>query len=214
MSVTLSISAVDLHYINVNTERINLGDQIRVVSLPHGLDTFFLCSKVVLHFDDPSSDEYTLGVGFSGLTDKQIANQKKSDNAFNVAESASGAVSSVSTIVSGNYVSKSEFTSFQSQVNRNFTSVSQKITSVYTVKGSVASFEELPSTGRSIGDVWNVLDTGANYVFTSDGWDKLSETVDLSGYATKEEIPDVTGFIDAETFADLLARVEALENKE
>lgn len=67
------------------------------------------------------------------------------------------------------------------------TVVNQKIAGVYKVKGSVESYNDLPSSGQQTGDVWNVLDTGANYVWTGDAWDKLSETVDLSLYLKKEE---------------------------
>ena len=54
---------------------------------------------------------------------------------------------------------------------------------VYT-KSEVDS--KVSSVYRVIGDVYNVTDTGANYVATATTptWDKLSETVDLSGYAT------------------------------
>lgn len=64
--------------------------------------------------------------------------------------------------------------------------VDSKVSSVYRVKGSVASYANLPTTNVQIGDVYNVTDTGANYVATATTptWDKLSETVDLSGYAT------------------------------
>ena len=68
---------------------------------------------------------------------------------------------------------------------------------VYKVKGSVATYDDLPTEDQQIGDVWNVLDTGSNYVWTEDGWDKLSETVDLSDYYTKGETQDyVSGIID------------------
>ena len=50
---------------------------------------------------------------------------------------------------------------------------------IYKVKWSVADFDHLPTTWNEPGDVWNVLDTGANYVWTGSTWDKLSETVDL-----------------------------------
>ncbi len=72
------------------------------------------------------------------------------------------------------------------QVDNKITSA---LTSVYRVKGSVASYSALPTTNVAIGDVYNVEDTGANYVATSTTpeWDKLSETVDLSG---------ITGDID------------------
>ena len=67
--------------------------------------------------------------------------------------------------------------------------INTAIGSVYKVKGSVANYNALPTKDVSIGDVYNLEDTGANYVATSTtpDWDKLSETVDLSGYLTKTD---------------------------
>lgn len=67
--------------------------------------------------------------------------------------------------------------------------INAAIGSVYRVKGSVANYNALPAENVSIGDVYNLEDTGANYVATSTtpDWDKLSETVDLSGYLTKTD---------------------------
>ncbi|WP_426275366.1 hypothetical protein ACN9MN_12560 [Chryseobacterium sp. S-02] len=71
------------------------------------------------------------------------------------------------------------------------TEVDAKFSAVYRPKGSVTNFASLPSSGNVEGDVWNVLDTGANYVWVLNlnntgiaGWDKLSETVDLTNYVT------------------------------
>ena len=73
--------------------------------------------------------------------------------------------------------------------------VDSKVSSVYRVKGSVASYANLPTVDVTIGDVYNVNDTGANYVATSTTptWDKLSETVDLSGYATTAAMNSALG---------------------
>lgn len=67
--------------------------------------------------------------------------------------------------------------------------INTAIGSVYKVKGSVANYNALPKDNVTIGDVYNLEDTGANYVATSatPDWDKLSETVDLSGYLTKTD---------------------------
>lgn len=67
--------------------------------------------------------------------------------------------------------------------------INATIGSVYRVKGSVANYNSLPTEDVSIGDVYNLEDTGANYVATSTtpDWDKLSETVDLNGYLTKTD---------------------------
>lgn len=69
--------------------------------------------------------------------------------------------------------------------------INTAVGSVYRVKGSVANYNALPAENVSIGDVYNLEDTGANYVATSTtpDWDKLSETVDLSGYLTKTDAP-------------------------
>lgn len=65
--------------------------------------------------------------------------------------------------------------------------IASAISSVYKYKGSVANYSDLPTTGNEIGDVYNVEDTGDNYAWTGTDWDKLSGTVDLSGYYTKTE---------------------------
>lgn len=73
--------------------------------------------------------------------------------------------------------------------------VDSKVSSVYRVKGSVASYANLPTVDVTIGDVYNINDTGANYVAisTTPTWDKLSETVDLSGYATTAAMNSALG---------------------
>lgn len=60
------------------------------------------------------------------------------------------------------------------------------IANAYNYKGSKATYADLPTTGNSNGDVWNVEANGMNYAWTGTAWDALGATVDLSGYATTE----------------------------
>lgn len=68
-----------------------------------------------------------------------------------------------------------------------------EISAVYKAKGSVATFEELP-TNAQVGDVYNVADTGKNYVWVENlvdgesGWDDLAGIIDLTPYATTESV--------------------------
>lgn len=68
-----------------------------------------------------------------------------------------------------------------------------EISSVYKAKGSVATYEDLPSNAQP-GDVYNVKATGKNYVWVENfidgnsGWDDLAGIVDLSPYAIKSEV--------------------------
>ena len=56
-----------------------------------------------------------------------------------------------------------------------------KVSSVYKFKGNVANYASLPSTSLTIGDVYNLTDTGANYAWTGTIWDNLGVIVDISG---------------------------------
>jgi len=63
--------------------------------------------------------------------------------------------------------------------------VDGKISSVYKYKGTVATYNDLPSNNLTVGDVYNVETDGSNYAWTGTTWDKLGGDIDLSGYQTK-----------------------------
>ena len=153
----------------------------------------------------------TLGATFKTFTQKQIENEKllnttvknTANNTENLTKSIKNIQNSVQILdedinktdkkvnaidenvkkindnliqVPDNYVKTSIFDEYKKEVN-------QKLYGIYTVKGSVANFETLETIENTeIGDVYNLLNTGANYVYTANGWDKLSETIDLSVY--------------------------------
>lgn len=145
MAVTLSIKAIDLHFLDVDIDGIKLGYYNRVVSVPHGLDTYFLCSKMVLDLVSPDKNEYTFGAGFKGMTDKQIAVMKQSQNAYVIAENASSTASSASSMVVdvvGDYVKKSEFLQFENNVNTELGKYLLK-SEAQTSYASSSAFEEL-----------------------------------------------------------------------
>lgn len=65
--------------------------------------------------------------------------------------------------------------------------VDAKLSSVYVFKGSVSTYSELPSSNQSVGDVYNVEDTGMNYAWDGTQWDALGSTIDTSEFLTKTE---------------------------
>lgn len=62
-----------------------------------------------------------------------------------------------------------------------------QLSKVFTYKGSVSTEGALPRDAE-IGDVYNVEDTGANFAYSGEGWDKLSETFDFSQYVTEDKL--------------------------
>ena len=53
------------------------------------------------------------------------------------------------------------------------------LSSVYKYKGSKATYSALPSSGNTVGDVWNVEADGMNYAWTGSGWDALGAAFDV-----------------------------------
>ena len=91
-------------------------------------------------------------------------------------------------------ITSSDITSWNGKIDKNVndltnyytkTEVDGKVSSVYKYKGSVSTYSNLPSTGLTTGDVYNVESDGQNYAWTGSAWDALGGTVDLSGYQTK-----------------------------
>ena len=61
---------------------------------------------------------------------------------------------------------------------------------VYQYKGSVASVSDLPGTGNTAGDVWNVEASNMNYAWTGTDWDPLGQIFSI-GSITNAEIDTV-----------------------
>ena len=81
-----------------------------------------------------------------------------------------------------------------------------KIDNIFTYKGSVASFENLPQV-KEVGDVYNVeavftigdkeYPAGTNVAWNGSDWDPLAGSIDLSTYASKEEVAGVRATANA-----------------
>ena len=58
--------------------------------------------------------------------------------------------------------------------------ISTAVSSAYKYKGSVATVQDLPSSGNTTGDVYDVQATGMNYAWNGTAWDALGQYVDTS----------------------------------
>ena len=92
--------------------------------------------------------------------------------------------------------------------------IQSKVESVFRYRGQRESnqAQDLPLTGNQVGDVYNVkryynedassFVEGANVVWNGTGWDKLSEDLDLTIFATKEELTAAEMGLRAESTAN------------
>lgn len=60
-NLELELSALDLHYLDVETEAVKLLDEIRVISRPHGLDRLFPVTRLEIPLDAPENTQFKMG---------------------------------------------------------------------------------------------------------------------------------------------------------
>lgn len=63
---------------------------------------------------------------------------------------------------------------------------------VYRFKGSVATVDDLPTTGNKTGDVYDVQSTGVNYAWDGEQFDPLGHYVDTEELWAKDELTAMT----------------------
>ena len=60
-SLTLTLTALDLASFGLSPDHIELLDQIRCISKPHGMNKVFPVTHITLHLSEPELDQYELG---------------------------------------------------------------------------------------------------------------------------------------------------------
>lgn len=70
-SISLELTAVDLSFVNVNVEQIQVGNYVRCQSVPHGLNLLLLCTEKETHLTKLEDSVIILGAGQKTITDLQ-----------------------------------------------------------------------------------------------------------------------------------------------
>ena len=53
-------------------------------------------------------------------------------------------------------------------------------------KGTVETYDKLPTAGQDVGDVWNISSTNTNYCWNGSNWITIGSSVDISGLMNKD----------------------------
>ena len=85
-SMTLEVSAVDMHWTDADVEQFKLGDKIKAHSSLHGLDRYFPLSKMSIQLNNLSSSKFTLGT---------VVNKSLTSRSQTISNTASKAVDTI-----------------------------------------------------------------------------------------------------------------------
>lgn len=80
--VSLELNALDLSYLDRNIDSFKVGDTVRAVSVPHGIDEDFLLSQMTEDLLHPEKSKVTLGKTLQSLTGASTSAQSPSGYLF------------------------------------------------------------------------------------------------------------------------------------
>ena len=212
LSIRLELNAIDLHLLDVDIERIKLGDKIRVVSEPHGINMFMMVSSMVIDIEDPAQNSIHLGHSKTSLTD--ITNNEGIKNKVDQAIAESTFASDFTGIkqklnyLSETYVSKDEASSTYLPKTEASTTYLSKTEASETY----VSKEQLPSEIKTETDkvLEQVSETYASKEQLSSELEKQADDIleQVSDtYASKDDLSEIQEEVTQQT-EDILEQVE------
>ena len=161
LAITIELTAVDLHMIDVDINAIRLGDMVPCVSQQHGLlstmgdvSTYYLVSKYEIDLENPANNKIVLGRTISSLTDKVAG----TSNLTNIVQGMAGSVNTAVN-TANNAANTAE------QVKVEMDAITNKIWPVNSIYINTVNVN--PST--FLGGVWVPFATGKTIVGVDTG---------------------------------------------
>lgn len=188
-SLTIELSAVDLHYLNCDISKFKKGDMVRVISIPHKLDKYFQVSKLSISLDNPKSSKITLGQTFTTLTQKQINNAKNIQETININSQETQEMQKEVVTLKEN-VEKLDETIVK--LPEEYIS-KEEMNGRLMIKGELTNFNELEEIKNpEEGDLYKISDTKKVYLFYDDKWIEI-----LTKQEHDEEITKINHRLEA-----------------
>lgn len=179
-TITITISAVDLHLLDVNAESFRVGDKVRVVSPPHGIDAEYTCTAISLDLVNPDQSEYTFGTPETGMASTTAATSKADEVVDTSVEYLRQIVSDQNT----------HLLLFDGVIDAYTTKVDDNTKAINTVQLTLNSVIGELTSKVSKGDLVSTINQTAGAVKIS------ANCIDLEGYVTAKEFETVSGWVD------------------
>ena len=168
LGIRLELNAIDLHLLDVDIERIKLGDKIKVVSEPHGINQYMTVSKMVVNIEDPAQNSICLGYSMTSLTD--ITNNDGIKDKVEEAFTDYG-------IISGIHSVKQEVKHVSSEITRQADSIMMQVSDKY------ASKDDVSAINREFTTQMQIQSDSIDFKFTS----LKSDTETINGIITSNQ---------------------------
>ena len=74
---TITLKAIDMHFLSGSAQAIRIGDKVHIVSPPHGLDLEKVCCRIDIDMVNPEETTYTFGEAPRTLTDNIVTAEEE-----------------------------------------------------------------------------------------------------------------------------------------
>ena len=95
-TISIELTAIDLSLMDRSIDSFSLGEYIRIVSEPHGLDDRLLLKKQSIDLLRPDNDKITLGYTYSSFTDTTLSQASSTSNITKKIEIIDNSIKSLS----------------------------------------------------------------------------------------------------------------------
>ena len=182
-TLTLDMTAIDLHLLNVDVDRINVGDRIQCISSPHNLNSILIVKSIEIDIDSPENTKIKL-------------------------VSPTGKIKADNTITSGNKSNEKNIIQVKDELNEGYPTyedVDNKLNDFGTdVDNKFTNFE------TNLKDWANntFLPMGADGAVDLSGYAKKE---DLNNYAKTVDLSDYAKIVDVNNaFSELATALEGV----
>lgn len=166
-------------------------------SIVSGESMSTIASKLLKYMNDFGSMAYVSTVAKSNLASDVQTSLGKADTALQSFTESDPTVPDWAKAASKPTYTASEVGALSlTDAEANYAKKSD-ITNVYKWKGSKATYSDLPSSGNTVGDVWNVEEDNQNYGWTGTAWDPLGSVVEINSI-TDSQIDEIVNGSEVE----------------
>lgn len=85
-NLSIEMTAIDLHLLDVDIDRINVGDRIRCISIPHNLDSILIVKSIEIDIDNPSNTQIKLISPTGKIKSDNTITKGNKDNEKNITQ--------------------------------------------------------------------------------------------------------------------------------
>lgn len=173
-NVTIELTAIDLSLMDHTIDSFRLGDYVRIISKPHGMDDRLLLKKQSIDLLKPDNDKITLGYSYSTFTDTALSTS-----------ATTSAISKRVETVESNYVTNQTVSetveSLRSTIDQSSTAITSEILAEYVLNDQL--------TGE-LSTLYTQLNNSFEYMFTT-----LESTVNSNDGDARREFDEIKKYI-------------------